>query len=221
MKSPVNVANVVQSFMVEETKNLVYDAKKQEEWKTLTASLGLKGQNEVLTPSKSPIPFTPMNRVLIDIFGELCGRREDIKDYKIAPIPVEVLGLAKLSIDEEYFIKMEVHYDDESPDPILIGLTGHWSEYDFYKDSAIELKNKQFNSQGDVEAAGGKHPNFTETGRYLIARWGDVAMSFEKLAEKAKERWIKKTTLDAKKQIARYEQDLANAVEEADVKFSV
>jgi len=221
MKTPVNVANVVQSFMVEETKNLVYDKEKQKEWKELTASLGLKGQNEVLTPSKSPIPFTPMNRVLRDIFGELCGRREDIKNYRIAPIPVEVLSLAKLSIDEQYFIKMEVHYDDESPDPILVGYTGHWSEYDFYEDSAKELKDKEFSSEEDVKSAGGKHPNFTETGRYLIARWGDVAMSFEMLAAKAKERWVKKTTLDARKQIAYYEQNLTNAEEEADVKFAV
>jgi len=221
MRTPVNVANVTQSYMVEETKNLVYDKKKQAEWKELTATLGLKGQNEVLTPSKSPIPFTPMNRVLKDIFSELCGRNELVQDYKIAPIPVEVLGLVKLSVDEQYFSSMEVYYDDESPDPVLIGRTGYWSELTYYSDSNKDLEGKQFSSKEDCTAAGANHPNFNETGRYLVARWGDVAMSFEALAGKAKERWIKRTTLDAKKQIARYEQDLANAQEEADVKFAI
>lgn len=48
---------MVQTFLVEESKELIYDDEKLNEWKQKCEELGLSEQLALANPEKSPIPL--------------------------------------------------------------------------------------------------------------------------------------------------------------------
>ena len=82
---------IVQSFMVNETKELVLDGHKLAEWNELVAELGLFGQVETTNGDKSPIPFVFMKQNLKNVMEQLCPRKVEVTDFKISPIPLDIL----------------------------------------------------------------------------------------------------------------------------------
>lgn len=122
-----------QIFVIEETKELIYETEKLEEWKEKCAELGLQNQLALAEPNKSPIPFEFMNEVSRRVYETLCPTIVKYRDYKKTPIPLEVLGLIKLSEDEHYFNEIQIWYDDKSPDPLAVGKNkeGEWA-YQYY-----------------------------------------------------------------------------------------
>lgn len=111
----------VETYIIEETQELIYDNEKLDQWNDMVKQLGLTGQNKVVKTEKSPIPFLWMNQSLIKVFEELCPRKTKIEEYDKTPIPVEALSMVALSKNENYFDKIEVWYNDKSPDPALVG----------------------------------------------------------------------------------------------------
>ena len=180
----------VQTYLIEETQELIYDNEKLEQWNDLVKELGLTGQTAIRQPDKSPIPFLCINRTQREILSTLCPRSVDIREYDQTPIPAELLDLVALSIKEGYFQQIEVWYDEKQKDPAVIGITGHWSEYSWYDDSNKEIKGQKFKTEQEGIDAGGKHINFSEDLRYLLGRWADVKEDFTQLAKRAKERFI-------------------------------
>lgn len=180
---------VVETYIIEETQELIYDNEKLDQWNKHVAELGLTGQTKIQAKDKSPIPFLHMKQTLVQAFLQLCPRRVDIKDYDKTPIPVEILDLAALSVKEKYFNKIEIWFDDKTPDPACVGIIGRWIVY-----------QKNYSRIGEfateAEALALKsHPEyhnhyFEETAKYLIGRWADVKQSFEELAAKAKKLFI-------------------------------
>lgn len=159
---------VVETYIIEETQELIYDNEKLDQWNALVAELGLTGQTKIRVADKSPIPFLHMKSSLVLVFETLCPRKVKVQDYDKTPIPVEILGLVALSTKEKYFDGIEIWYDDKTPDPACIGLR----------------RNTNFDP---------KFPTW-ERGfdRYLIGRWADVKQSLEALTDKAKALFIAK-----------------------------
>ena len=124
---------MVQTFLVEETTELIHDDQKLGEWKQKCEELGLTAQLELANPEKSPIPFESMNTVSQRVYETLCPSRVNYKEYRKTAIPLEVLGLIHLSVNEGYFEKIDIWYDDKTPDPIAVGLVKISSyQYDYF-----------------------------------------------------------------------------------------
>ena len=185
-----DMKTVVETYIIEETQELIYDNEQLIKWNELVGELGLEGQKKIVSPDKSPIPFMHMKSSLVNVFETLCPVKVDAEEYNVTPIPVEILSLMSLSKREGYFKKLEVWYDDKAPDPAVIGYTGYWGEMPWYTDSVAKLKDKQFESKQDLIDAGANHPSFYTHERYLLGRWGGVKMSFDELKKKASERFI-------------------------------
>lgn len=188
-----SMKTVVETYIIEETQELIYDNEKLDQWNGLVAELGLTGQTEVVKPDKSPIPFLWMNRALLKVFEELCPRKTKIEEYSKTPIPVEALSLASLSKKEGYFDKLEVWYNDENPDPAIVGYkythgSGEW-ERNWYAD------------------------------KYLIARWSDVKATLEELTERAKKLFTLRRSNELKESIKRAQRELEDITIEANKTF--
>lgn len=212
---------MIETFVEEETSELIHDIDAQNEWSEYVAEMGLKGQEKIKKPEKSPIPFKYMNDTMVQMFHTLCPRRVDIENYDATPIPLEIMKLASMSRKEDYFGKIEIWYDEKTPDPVCVGITGYWMEYDWYANSNKELKDRKFKSKKEVEDALGNHPHCVETAKYLIGKWGDVKRSFEELRKMAKERFIGEEKNTCEKQIMEAKHKLEKLHIEANEKFGV
>lgn len=181
-----SMATVVETFLVEETINLIHDVDALQKWNEKVSELGLEGQKEVLVvKDKSPIPFMWMNDALIATFETLCPTKVDVAKYNKTPIPLEILDLVSLSRNEGYFYKMEIWYNEKEKDPVCIGYAEN-----------IENTNpdpwyKQYYAK-----------------KYLIGRWADVKASLDTLTNRARAIFIaaakssyEQQIRDAKRQI--------------------
>jgi hypothetical protein len=190
-----SMKTVVETYIIEETQELIYDNEKLDQWNQLIESLGLQGQKTVVKTDKSPIPFLWMNETLVNVFEELCPRKVMIGVYNKTPIPVEILSLVSLCQKEEYFGKIEVWYNDKSPDPAVIG-------YRYTKG----------NSEWELNYYAEK---------YLIGRWADVKASIAELTEKAKQLFIRRRTNELTLQIKQHERELQDVTLKADAEFGL
>lgn len=183
----------VELYVIEETQELIYDNEKLDQWNNLVAELGLKGQTEVVKTDKSPIPFLWMNSALKAVFEELCPTKKRVEEYSKTPIPVEVLSMVSLSKKEGYFGKIEVWYNEQNPDPALIGYK--------YKGGKGEWE-KEWNAD-----------------RYLIARWSDMKATLEELTERAKNLFTLRRTNELTDTVKRYQRELEDVNIEANKVF--
>jgi len=211
----------VQTFIVEETESLIYDNENLDKWNDLISSLDLKGQNTIVKPKKSPIPFLHLKPTWENTLNTLCPRKVLVEDYDVSPIPLEILELIGLSKKENYFNKIEVWYDDKDPDPAVIGYKGYWYEPTWYSDSNESIKNQEFDSKQEAIDAGAKHANFSIKAKYLIGKWGDVKHSFGELKKMARERFIIEETNRYKKDIKETQRKLDDVESDAIEKFGI
>lgn len=218
INNSASMKTVVETYIIEETQELIYDNEKLDQWNKRVAELGLTGQTKIQAKDKSPIPFLHMKQTLVEVFGILCPRRVDIKDYDKTPIPVEILDLAALSVKEKYFNKIEIWYDDKTPDPVCVGFTGNWRVYD-------RAWNVFATVATETEAIGFKEDtryynhHFSTTGQYLIGRWADVKQSFAELAVKAKKLFVADRANTIEKTIRDEKRKLEDLEHDANVKF--
>lgn len=184
-----SMKTVVETFIIEETQELIYDNEKLDQWNKRVSELGLSGQTKIQAKDKSPIPFLHMKQSLASVFLQLCPRRVDITDYDKTPIPVEILDLAALSVNEKYFNKIEIWYDDKTPDPACVGIIGKWivyrKNYSHIGEFATEAEALALKDHAEYH-----NHYFEETGKYLLGRWADVKQTFEELTTKARKLFI-------------------------------
>lgn len=210
----------VETFVIEETAELIYDNEKLDEWNRMIEELNLKGQSQIVKKDKSPIPFMHLKQSMVSVFETLCPRKVAVEDYDVTPIPVEILSLISLSKKENYFNKVEIWYDEKSPDPVCVGMVGEYYECDWYSDSNKSLKNTTFSTHEEAKNAGAKHISFREKNKYLLGKWGDVKHSFKKLKEMATERYIAEQTFYYQKRIKESQYRLSSLEEEAFNRFN-
>ena len=192
-----SMATVVETFLVEETINLIHDNEALDKWKQKVEELQLHGQKTVVKEDKSPIPFLWMNSGLVQTFSTLCPTKVDIDKYDKTPIPVELLEMVSLCQKEKYFDKIRVWYNEQDKDPVIVGYVA--GDDDNYKNQDWFMESPQYSKQ------------------YLIGRWADVKASLDQLIERAKAIFTKTATLNLKKQIRdnqRQLEDLETTVEQ-------
>lgn len=198
INNSASMKTVVETFIIEETQELIYDNEKLDQWNKRVAELGLIGQTKIQAKDKSPIPFLHMKASMVEVFSQLCPCKVDIKAYDKTPIPVEILDLAALSVNEKYFNKIEIWYDDKTPDPACVGIVGKWivyrKNYSHIGEFATEAEAVALKDHAEYH-----NHYFEETAKYLIGRWADVKASFEDLTAKAKKLFIasKKSQIEA------------------------
>lgn len=184
------VMTYVETFLSNEIVELIYDNEQLEKWNKIVEELGLKGQSQILEKEKSPVPFLHMKQTLVKTFEELCPCKVNYKEYCIAPIPLEILDLISLSVNEKYFDKIEIWYDDKTPDPVAVGFRYDTEEhrkagYSWYME------------------------------KYLIGKWGDVKRPFSELITLAKERFLVRKKHEYSNQIKNYTRKLEDLENEA------
>jgi hypothetical protein len=202
--------NVVETFLMPENVELIHDENKLDEWNQLVEELGLDKQPK--NGDKSPIPFIPMSNTHKSVFETLCPAKVEISEYS-KTIPLEVLKLVSLAKKEGYFEKIEIWHNEEVPDPVCVGLVGQWG---FYKG------DNYYSSKAEATAAEPDNKSgfyFLESGKYLIARWGDVAKNFEVLKEEARAYFTRKSQAETRKKIKELETKLSNIEDEATILF--
>jgi hypothetical protein len=126
-----------------ETAVTVYELKENEEltrvpeaageWTAMVNDLGLEGQKKLLTKAQegemaSPIPYLWMNSRLRKVFKTLCPTNQNIDEYDKMPIPILILGHVKQCQMKGWFKAIEVWYDDEKPDPVVVGIANKKQE---------------------------------------------------------------------------------------------
>lgn len=193
-----SMATVVETFIIEETSNLIHDNESLAKWNEHIDALGLAGQREVVKTDKSPIPFLWMNSALIATFETLCPTKVDIAKYSQTPIPVEILDLVALSKREEYFDMIQIWFNETDRDPVCIG---------FKVDEEYKRKGK------DVW----RWAHYSK--KYLIGRWADVKASLDTLVKMARERFIVDTANSLKQQIRDDQRRLEDLEQTANSRF--
>lgn len=191
-----SMATVVETFIVEETSNLIHDNEALAKWNEKVEELQLEGQKEVVAIDKSPIPFLWMNNALIATFSTLCPTKVRIEKYNKTPIPVEILELVSLSNKEQYFDFIEIWFNEIEKDPVCVG---------YLVD--VEYKNREAYYQSAYSK------------KYLIGRWADVKASLDTLVERAKKVFIANQTASYKQSIKMYQRQLEDLEEEANRNF--
>lgn len=193
---------VVETFVIEETAELIYNNEKLDKWNELVGELGLKGQTKIIAPEKSPIPFMHLKKSLSNVLECLCPKKVNVEDYDVTPIPVEILDLIALSKRENYFNKIEIWYDEKSPDPVCVGITGYYYQPTWAINRNQTLDGKEFATEKECKDAGAtSFINFSEKQRYLLGKWADVKHSFEELKEMAIKRFISEKGNELRKTI--------------------
>jgi hypothetical protein len=195
-KNSESMKTVVETYLIEETVDLIYDSEKLEKWNNLVTSLELKGQGKLVKPDKSPIPFLYMKTGIKNIFQTLCPRKFKIQEFDLTPIPVEILDLVALSQREGYFSSFEIWADEKNPDPACVGVVEKWV---LHKKGTYTVINSgsEFTTKTEAENfcivnsidADTYHQSWDDK-HYLIGRWADVKSSLNELREIAKQRFI-------------------------------
>lgn len=187
---------VVETYIIEETKELIYDNDKLESWNKHVEALGLVGQSKIVAGEKSPIPFLWMNTALINVISELCPTKKAIEVYDKIPIPVEILDIVALSVREGHFDKIEVWYNEANPDPAVVGFK--------YKDGETASWAKEYYAS-----------------KYLMARWSDIKQSIQQLTERAKKVFVARRTNELKASIKMAQRELEDLELERDSHFGL
>ena len=218
INNSASMKTVVETYIIEETQELIYDNEKLDQWNKHVTDLGLIGQTKIQAKDKSPIPFLHLKKTLEVTLLQLCPRRVNIKEYDKTPIPVEILDLAALSVREQYFNKIEVWYDDKAPDPACVGIVGKWvvfqRNYSHIGEFATESEALALKGHPDYY-----HHHFEESAKYLIGRWADVKQSFEELVAKAKKLFIAERKSSIAEAIRTEQRKMEDVESDADMAF--
>lgn len=150
----------IKIYREQENVNLLVDDNELQEYNQLVKELGLTRREENV--DKTPIVYPYLNHVMRRQIKALTPVSVNVENYSKSTIPVEILKVYKNCKDNEMFEGYKIWYNDVNPDPILIG----WK----YTDENAR-KNKYS----------------WQTDPYLIARWGDCALSIEELINKGNE----------------------------------
>lgn len=205
----------VQIFKDDDIMGTVMDTSETERWHTLVKLTGLRGQNAVVEADKSPVPFVLLNDRFTKVLETLCPRAVPVAEYDKSPIPLKVLETIKFVLDAGFFTKLEVWYDDKSPDPFLVGKINrnrvkNWFYAPTYTipDKAIQGKYLDGLTTAECNTVHADAIESVEVGKYLVARWGDEARTLIELTEMAKDRFRKMEIARLKQEVARAERAL-------------
>lgn len=219
-----DMGTVVETFIIEETASLIFDNDQLEQWNKHVEALGLTGQTQIVQKDKSPIPFLHLKQGLINTFETLCPRKVDVKVYNATPIPVEILDLVSLAVNEQYFTKIQIWYDDKTPDPICVGIKENLYAYIYDSPTKVGSYTKHENLTLAERDEYIKNPSlyFASSdiiGIYLLGKWADVKRSFADLTKMATARYIQEKGIEYTNKIKENQRELDDLKEKAFDRF--
>lgn len=191
----------IQSFKNAELNNVILDLGDQDEWKNLAMTMGLDKQIQFVQQAKSPLPYPFMNQSMQNIFSTLCPTKINFMEYSKTPMPLEVLKELSFCVNEKYFTKIDIWYDDKTPDPFAIGTTTRYNAS--YYETEAEFKKKSWSDKKytgydflskeqamDYATTMGWYFNdsIAQSDQYVITRWGDELRPIEELKAMALDR---------------------------------
>jgi len=92
------------------------------EWEQLCTDLHLQNQlKKVGKVEKMPIPYMKLDPRSERVYQMLCSAKVLYTAYDASTLPLEIVQEIHRCKENEWFYKMEIWYDDKSPDPLLIG----------------------------------------------------------------------------------------------------
>lgn len=191
-----SMQTVVETFLVEETMNLIHDNDSLILWNEKVDQLGLQGQKEIVKTEKSPIPYLWMNNALVATFETLCPTKVNIEKYNRTAIPLEILDLVAMSRNEKHFDFVQIWFNEVDKDPVCIGFT-------------VPEENKNQSEWYQVYYSQ----------KYLIGRWADVKASLDTLIKKARLVFIANTKSEHEKSIRDHQRNIEDLEHTANGKF--
>lgn len=193
---------MIENYYNVEFDNVVFDIDNTSEWLDMMNELGLENQTKFLKSSKSPLPFPLLNNNIKNIFSTLCPAIQLLKDYTKTPIPLDAIKVIKFAVQEKYFDKIEIWYDDKTPDPIAVGSIVNYKAY-YYPEGSNSSVGTDYMFKSHQEAQDWVDQNghkwyfaTSEVNEYLICRWGDELRPIKELKQLAKDRLVEKYTND-------------------------
>lgn len=204
---------VVETFYQEDVAPMLFNEKELAEWKELNAELGMEGQETLhREPDTDPIPFMHMKMKHRRIIQTLCPANTFFTSFSISPIPLPILKAIQHAVKEKMFSEIKVYWDDKSPDPAVVGIKKMWGEWNNYswhtKEEAEKGLGKELGSY-----------NYSDE-QYLIGKWGDVALDWEQLEEKAVARYMKQQRSSIEDSIKDYERRLTDVITDTEKYFA-
>jgi len=172
---------MVEEFLNSEMQDVLCDPAELDKWNEYVETLSLSGQEKLRAKEKSPIPFPAMTVEMQRVYEILCPKKCKIAEYSKDAIPLRVLGLAALSVQEQYFGELQIWAADTKPDPILVG---------------VHIKRVPYTYSTAADGC------TDEKTLYIIARWGDELRAFSELKSIAISQWIEEKRGSAQKKIA-------------------
>lgn len=187
---------MVELFFNRELADISFEVESLDDWKKTCEELGLESQLSLTKGKETPIPYPFMNETMVRVYEILCPRKVEYRQYKSSTIPLECLKQIAFSVRDRHFPKIEIWYDDKSPDPLIVGYQGYYYVYDNKYAHAKEEdgKDKRFHNEKEAEEYKKEHElygvTFCEEGKFLVARWGDELRNFTELKKLAIDRFI-------------------------------
>lgn len=108
------------------------DAEQNEQWKTLAAELKMEGQLSTTIRKNedegAANPYMRINKRWLKIFKTICPDKSDYLNYSFSTIPLDGLAEIALCLQQKYFDKIEIWFDNVEKDPLIVGINnGKWS----------------------------------------------------------------------------------------------
>jgi hypothetical protein len=100
------------------------------EWSAICKELGLDGQVKLSekSPELKPPPYRAIDPKTERIIRTLCPEKMSVEDYSVSAIPFDIVQEIKKCVDNEWYRRLYIFFDNKSPDPFLVGrLTADWN----------------------------------------------------------------------------------------------
>jgi hypothetical protein len=197
---------MVESFFNKELSDVAFEVEALDEWKSLATELGFEAQLSLAKGKESPIPYPFINEVMNRVYSTLCPRMVDFKKYNKSTIPLEIMKQIAYSVREKHFQKIEIWYDDKTPDPIVVGEHGVYAirEKGTWSDGKADFETKELaeEAMARMENSDKLEVHYRKIADYLIGRWGDELLDFPSLKKRAIEVFVENEAGELKKEIA-------------------
>ncbi len=200
---------MVQIYQNEELNDVLFEKESLDEWQQLAQELNMDNQLKFVDATNSPNPYPHINESMERVFTTLCPCKVELKQYDKTPIPLDVMKQIAFSVRENHFQKIEIWYDDKTPDPFVVGISHEFYAYDkkyarLKNADGQEVRTKTIGEMKYYcDLVGFQYENIFETNhnKYLIARWGDEIRPIPELKKLANDRLIEKYGTELKKEI--------------------
>lgn len=173
---------MVKLYFNEEMADVTLNEEEAKEYEAIMSKLGIE-RTHANSSAESIIPYHLANRAMMNVIETLCPQMIDYREYNMTAIPLEVLKAIDFCEDKKFFKMIYICYNDENPDPFVIGK--NWQYYNNTRNE--DGSHKYFNTREECESLPenqGKSYEINEKS-YLIAKWGEENKEWNELEKMA------------------------------------